>query len=149
MSDVAAAARLIVERFLEASMIPDPVAARAFMAPDVAITFTGGRRYRAPAESAAFNGRRYAWVKKRFERTDVAEGATDEEAVVYNTGTLHGAWPDGTPFEGNRYLDRFVVRRGLIARMDVWTDSAEILLARAGLAEDGMAWPPGDRGGAA
>ncbi len=127
----------LVEAFLEASMAPDPIRARAFMAPDVVITFTGGRRMGDPAESTAFNARRYAWVKKRFERTDVAPGEDPGEAVVYNIGTLYGAWPDGTPFEGNRYVDRFVVRGGKIVRMDVWNDSAEILLRRAGLAEDG------------
>lgn len=110
--DLERSAREIVERFQEASMVPDPVAARTFMAPDVAITFTGGR-------------------------------------VVYNTGTLYGAWPDGTPFEGNRYVDRFVLSGGKIVRMDVWNDSAEILLARAGLAEDGeSAKATGGLGGA-
>ena len=38
-----AAAGRIVEEFLDASMIPDPVRARTYMAPDVKITFTGGR----------------------------------------------------------------------------------------------------------
>ena len=38
-------------------------------------------------------------------------------------------------FAGNRYVDRFVVSRGKIVRMDVWNDSAEILLVRAGLAK--------------
>ena len=32
------------------------------------------------------------------------------------------------------YVDRYVVRNGLIAEMDVWNDSAEWLLIRAGLA---------------
>jgi ketosteroid isomerase-like protein len=132
----------IVEAFLEASMIPDPDRARTYMAPDVQITFTGGRRMGDPRESTAFNAKRYAWVKKRFERTDVAAGDSEAETIVYNTGTLYGAWPDGTPFEGNRYLDRFVVRHGKIVRMDVWNDSAEILLARAGLSEDGAASVP-------
>ena len=58
------------------------------------------------------------------------------DSVVYNTGTLYGEWPDGTPFDGNRYVDRFVVRDGKIVRMDVWNDSAERLLDRNGLAED-------------
>ena len=148
--DLAQSAREIVERFQEASMVPDPVAAKAFMAPDVAITFTGGRRFAEPGESTAFNAKRYAWVKKRFERTDVVAGATPAEAVVYNIGTLYGAWPDGTTFEGNRYVDRFVVSGGKIVRMDVWNDSAEILLARAGLAEDGEATKAaGPLGGAA
>jgi hypothetical protein len=46
---------------------------------------------------------------------------------------LYGAWPDGTPFEGNRYVDRYVVCHGLITEMDVWNDSAEWILVRAGL----------------
>lgn len=124
----------IVEEFLEASMIPDPVRARTFMAPDVQITFTGGRRFTDPAGTAGFNAARYRWVKKKFERTDVVAGASHDEAIVYNTGTLYGEWPDGAPFSGNRYVDRFVVRQGKIVRMDVWNDSAELLLIRAGLA---------------
>lgn len=124
----------IVEAFLEASMVPDPVRARSFMAPDVKITFTGGRKFSDPAGTTAFNASRYRWVKKRFERTDVVAGGTADETIVYNTGTLYGEWPDGEPFSGNRYVDRFVVRQGKIVQMDVWNDSAERLLVRAGLA---------------
>jgi hypothetical protein len=124
----------IVEEFLEASMIPDPVRARTYMAHDVKITFTGGRRFDDPAGTAAFNAARYRWVKKKFERTDVVAGGTDDEAIVYNIGTLYGEWPDGAPFSGNRYVDRFVVKGGRIVKMDVWNDSAELLLVRAGLA---------------
>ena len=124
----------IVEEFLEASMIPDPVRARTYMAPDVRITFTGGRRFDDPAGTAGFNAARYRWVKKKFDRTDVVAGGSAEETVVYNTGTLYGEWPDGQPFSGNRYVDRFVVRHGTIVQMDVWNDSAELLLVRAGLA---------------
>jgi hypothetical protein len=119
----------VVERFLAASMVPDPVAAAAFIAPDLKITFTGGRVFHHPSESTAFNAKRYAWVKKKIERSDVVPGVG--ETIVYNIGTLYGAWPDGTPFEGNRYVDRFVVRHGLIVDMHVWNDSAErILIAR-------------------
>ena len=107
-------------------MIPDPEAAGTFMSSDVAITFTGGRKFAHPRETTAFNAKRYKWVKKRMERTDVAPGI--RETVVYNTGTLYGEWPDGTPFEGNRYVDRFVVRDGKIVQMDVWNDSAELIL---------------------
>jgi len=48
-------------------------------------------------------------------------------------GTLYGEWSDGTPFEGNRYIDRFVVRDGLIVSQDVWNDSADRLLIKNGL----------------
>ncbi len=124
----------IVDEFLRLVMIPDPQAAAAFVASDIRIRFTGNRPMTHPSQTSAFNAGRYAWVKKRIERTEVVAGGTDEETVVYSLGTLHGAWPDGTAFENNRYVDRYVVRRGLIVRMDVWNDSAEWLLVRAGLA---------------
>jgi ketosteroid isomerase-like protein len=121
----------IVEAFLLASMRPDPVAAARYIAPDLKITFTGGRQFRHPSESTAFNAKRYKWVKKNIERSDVVPGGG--ETIVYNLGTLYGEWPDGTPFEGNRYVDRFVVRAGKIVQMDVWNDSAERILTRHGI----------------
>jgi ketosteroid isomerase-like protein len=124
----------IIDAYLALLMKPDPEGARRYVSPALRIRFTGGRVMRDPAECTAFNASRYAWVKKRFEATEVVAGATPDCAVVYNRGTLHGEWRDGTPFEGNRYVDRYVVKDGLITEMDVWNDSAEWLLARAGLA---------------
>lgn len=121
----------IVRAFLEASMVPDPEKAATYMADDVDITFTGGRKFTHPSGPTSVNARRYAWVKKRMERFDVARG--DGETVVYSVGTLYGAWPDGEAFEGNRYVDRYVVRDGRITTMDVWNDSAERILARRGI----------------
>ena len=126
----------IVDEYLRLLMIPDPAAARVYIAPDLQIRFTGGRRMADPAECAAFNAKRYAWVKKKVERTEVIEGATADEAIVYSLGSLYGAWPDGASFEGNRYVDRYILRQGKIVSMEVWNDSAEWLLARAGLACD-------------
>jgi hypothetical protein len=121
----------IVERFLVASMVPDPETAARYIAAELRITFTGGRPYSHPRETTVFNARRYKWVKKRMERTDVVPGVG--ETIVYNLGTLYGEWPDGTPFDGNRYVDRFVVRGDKIVQMDVWNDSAERLLTRNGI----------------
>ncbi len=121
----------IVERFLVASMVPDPETAARYISPELKITFTGGRRYGHPRETTAFNAKRYKWVKKRMERTDVVAGTG--ETIVYNLGTLYGEWPDGTPFEGNRYVDRFVVKGDKIVQMDVWNDSAERLLTMRGI----------------
>ncbi|QUS38319.1 nuclear transport factor 2 family protein [Tardiphaga alba] len=128
VTDDTAEAADLVERFLVASMIPDPETAGTFMSDDVQITFTGGRKFKHPRDATAFNAMRYKWVKKKMERTDVAPG--NGETVVTNTGTLYGEWHDGTPFEGNRYLDRFVVRDSKIVKMDVWNDSAERILVR-------------------
>jgi hypothetical protein len=125
----------VVDEFLRLIMLPDPVAARRYTAPDLRIRFTGGRAMRDPSECTAFNASRYKWVKKRIERTETVAGstATDTDTVVYSLGTLYGQWPDGTPFEGNRYVDRYVLRDGLITQMDVWNDSAEWLMVRAGM----------------
>ena len=132
----------VVDEFLRIIMIPDPVAARQFVSPSLRIRFTGGRAMRDPGECTAFNKSRYKWVKKRVERTEVVasivshaggKAADPAETVVYSIGTLYGEWPDDTPFEGNRYVDRYVVQGGLITEMDVWNDSAEWLMVRAGL----------------
>jgi hypothetical protein len=118
----------IVDEYLRIVMIPDPVEARKFTSPNLEIIFTGARRMSSPADTTAFNAKRYLWVKKRIERTETVAGGTPAETVVYSLGTLYGAWPDGTLFEDNRYVDRYVVSHGLITRQDVWNDSAERLL---------------------
>jgi hypothetical protein len=139
----------VVDEFLRLIMIPDPAAARRYTAPALRIRFTGGRLMSEPAQCTAFNASRYKWVKKRIERTETVATSTimganananadanadTDGTVVYSLGTLYGEWPDGTPFEGNRYVDRYIVRNGLITDMEVWNDSAEWLLVRAGLA---------------
>ena len=121
----------IVRTYLELSMVPDPDAASAYMRPGAIITFTGGREFDHPRGPTDFNAGRYKWVKKKMDRFDVCPG--DSETVVYSVGTLYGEWPDGTPFEGNRYVDRFVVRNGQIVKMDVWNDSAERILTSRGI----------------
>lgn len=135
VESAAAQAVQLVEQFLHASMIPDPVRAHSYLAPGVKITFTGARQFTGAAQIAAFNASRYRWVRKKFERTEAVTGGTPDEVTVYNSGTLFGAWPDGQEFSGNRYIDRFIVRAGKISSMEVWNDSAELLLVRAGLAE--------------
>jgi ketosteroid isomerase-like protein len=122
---------LIVRDYLEASMAPDPEKAATYVADNVVITFTGGRVFSHPSGHTGFNAMRYRWVKKRMDTFDVAVGA--EGTVVYSVGTLYGEWPDGTPFEGNRYVDRFEVRNGKITKMDVWNDSAERILTMRGI----------------
>lgn len=130
-TDETAHAADIVERFLIASMVPDPKTAALYIDDDLKITFTGGRKYKHPRETAAFNAKRYKWVKKKMDRFDVVPGV--DETIIYNLGTLYGEWSDGAPFEGNRYVDRFVVRGGKIVQMDVWNDSAERLLTKNGI----------------
>ncbi|CTQ53323.1 SnoaL-like domain protein [Roseibium album] len=121
----------IVRDYLEASMKPDPDLAATFVSEQVVITFTGGRVYDHPSGPTSFNAGRYKWVKKKMNTFDVATDG--ERTVVYSVGTLYGQWPDGSPFEGNRYVDRFEVESGKIVKMDVWNDSAERILTRLGI----------------
>ena len=123
--------RDMILEFLEAQMDGRYAEVADRVAPDCEIVFSGGRRFESAADISAFNAGRYAWVRKRMERTDVApaEGCT----VVYSLGSLYGAWPDGTAFEGNRYVDRFEVAGGRIVRWEVWNDSGERLLERHGI----------------
>jgi ketosteroid isomerase-like protein len=123
----------MVERFMLASMEGDRTITDELMAPDIEVVFTGGRKFAKPDDVKAFNADRYRWVKKAIERYDVA--FADDEIVVYSLGTLYGEWPDGEAFEGNRYVDRFVIKNGRIVKMDVWNDSAERLMIRSGLAK--------------
>ena len=64
-TDPVATAKAIVESYLERSMVPDPEGAAAYVSDDFKLVFTGGRIFAGPAESAAFNAKRYDWVKKK------------------------------------------------------------------------------------
>lgn len=123
--------RDMVLEYLEATMAGRADALSDRIAPDCEIVFSGGRVFASPADIGRFNAGRYRWVKKRMERTDVA--TTDDAVVVYSIGALYGEWPDGTPFDGNRYIDRFEVRDGVIVRWEVWNDSGERLLEHHGI----------------
>ena len=93
----------IVEAYLTASMIPDPDAAAAYMAPGTVITFTGGREFDHPRGPTAFNAKRYRWVKKKMDRFDVCPG--DGETVVYSVGTLYRGQPLRRPLRGAEWQD--------------------------------------------
>lgn len=94
------AAIKIVEAYLERSMVPDPEGAAAYLADDVEIVFTGGRRLSDASAPPRFNAKRYKWVRKRYLRGDAARDL--ETGDVYSTGHLYGEWPDGTSFDHNR-----------------------------------------------
>jgi len=122
----------LVKTFLETMEARDLAGAKAMLAPGFAMTFPGGARFATLEELVAWARPRYQWVRKRYDRFDEVPGA-DGEGVVYCHGTLHGMWPDGTAFEGIRFIDRFAIRDGKLADQQVWNDLAEYQAkARAG-----------------
>ncbi len=114
----------IVKSYLETMEARDLARANAMLAPGFAMVFPGPARFTRLADVVAWAKPRYRWVKKRYERFDEM-AAADGETIVYCFGTLHGEWPDGRPFEGIRFIDRFVIRDGKLADQLVWNDLAE------------------------
>jgi hypothetical protein len=95
----------LVRDFLAAMEARDLARARTMLAPGFAMTFPGGARFATLEELVAWAKPRYRWVKKTYARFDALPGAGGD-SVVYCHGTLRGVWPDGTGFEGIRFIDR-------------------------------------------
>ena len=113
----------LVKRFLRLMEVRDLDMAEVMMAPGAAITFPGGNSFSSQRQMVEASRGRYQWVKKTFDRVDVLD--EDDVQIVYVMGTLYGVNRHGMSFSGVRYIDRFVIEKGLIARQDVWNDLAE------------------------
>lgn len=88
------------------------------------MTFPGDIQFSDFAELMEWAAPRYLKIAKRIERVD--EAPCGEMVVVYVSGTLHGERPDGTPFDGIRFIDRFETCAGRITRQEVWNDLGEL-----------------------
>jgi len=119
LPDAAATVRSFLER-MEARDLPG---AQAMLADGFVMTFPGGKRLTRLADLVEWSKGRYSFVRKSYERFDVAPGA--EGPTVYCFGTLAGEWLDGSAFEGIRFIDRFETAGGLLTRQDVWNDMGE------------------------
>ncbi|MEO0360686.1 MAG: tautomerase family protein [Pseudomonadota bacterium] len=111
----------IVRGYLSAMEARDLDAARTFLAEGFEMRFPGAAPMKTLEELVAWSKPRYRFVKKTYDGFDTAPGAP---AVVVCRGTLAGEWPDGAPFEGVRFVDRFEVADGRIVRQEVWNDLA-------------------------
>jgi hypothetical protein len=116
-------ARDIVRAYLDMMEARELERAKRFLAPEFAMTFPGNQRFTALEAMIDWAKPRYRWVKKRYDRFDMAQGPTATH--VYCFGTLYGEWPDGTAFEGIRFIDRFTVRAGKLIDQMVWNDMGE------------------------
>lgn len=110
----------IVRDFLSAMAARDLDTARGYLACGFTMTFPGTAPMTALEELIEWSKPRYRFVRKTYAGFDQAGGA------VYCRGTLAGEWPDGTAFDGIRFIDRFEIADGKLTRQDVWNDIAEI-----------------------
>jgi hypothetical protein len=118
------AAGQLVKAYLAAMEARDLALAKTFLAPGFVMIFPGGHVFTQLEEVVARSKPRYRFVKKAYERFDEVPG--EGGGVVYCFGTLYGEWPDGVPFSGIRFIDRFTVRDGRLIDQKVWNDLAEV-----------------------
>jgi 4-oxalocrotonate tautomerase family enzyme len=102
----------------------DLSAAEAMLSEEFEMVFPGTAPMRTLDALIEWAAPRYRSVTKTFRAVEAFQG--DGAAVVYTRGDLAGEWHDGTPFEGIRFVDRFEVKGGKIARQEVWNDIAEV-----------------------
>lgn len=114
----------VVRAFLDTMEARDLEGAKRFLADGFTMTFPGGARFKSLDEVIAWAAPRYRRVGKKYDRYDVVP--TDDGGIVYCFGTLFGEWPDGTPFDGIRFIDRFTVTNGKLSDQMVWNDLAEV-----------------------
>lgn len=122
-------AAAVVRSFLDHMQVRDLAAAGALLAPGFTMAFPDSAPMTRLEELVAWARMRYRHIAKDYERIEQCWG--DGHTVVYCSGTLRGAWPDGSAFEGVRFIDRFELADGLIRRQDVWNDLADARSRRA------------------
>ncbi|MEU5723683.1 MULTISPECIES: nuclear transport factor 2 family protein [unclassified Micromonospora] len=93
-----------------------------FLAPGARLVFPAGREYSSLKQMAAASTGTYRWVRKHRDRYLV--GDAEGRISVTSLGRLYGQWHDGSPFDGIRYADVFVLDDGLIVEQHVYNDLA-------------------------
>lgn len=115
---------VIVRDYLSAMEARDLEAARACLGEGFEMVFPGTAPMRDLTELMDWARDRYRFVAKTYDAFEAFHDG--RAAIVYARGTLHGEWPDGAPFEGIRFIDRFEIAGGRIVRQDVWNDMGEV-----------------------
>lgn len=113
----------IVTDYLAAMEARDLDSAQSALADDFEMVFPGAPPMSSLLELIDWAKDRYRFVRKTTEAVETFQSGNVD--VVYVRGTLSGEWPDGSPFEGIRFIDRFEVLGGKITRQSVWNDIAE------------------------
>ncbi|WP_422102756.1 nuclear transport factor 2 family protein [Vreelandella sp.] len=108
--------------FLEAMASRDLPRAQACLTEDAVMQFPGAPAMHQLVSVVEWAKSRYLRVSKTFHGVDHC--ITPCQSVVICHGELTVEWLDGSTTSGVRFIDRFVLIDGLIARQDVWNDLA-------------------------
>lgn len=112
----------LVHDFLMAMEQRELEQAQCFLDESFVMAFPGSGELTSLSQVVEWSKGRYRFVKKTLESTNVAYEM--DKIVVFVSGTLYGEWPDGTSFEGIRFIDRFEICNDRLVRQDVWNDLA-------------------------
>jgi hypothetical protein len=121
--------RAVITRYLEAMQSADVETVRTLSTPRARLEYPGGLEFDSPESLFAWSAGRHRWVRHDIDHLD--ETAVPGATVVYVTGTLAGAWNDGTQFSGIRFIYRFCLRGGRVSETRLWSDVAEVLRRQA------------------
>ena len=110
----------LVQDYLAAMDSRDLDTAQSLLADGFWMEFPGGVRMTGLDELKTWSASRYRHIGKTF--AGFSEAFAKDETIVVCHGTLHGEWPDGTAFEGVRFVDRFTIANGKITSQMVWND---------------------------
>lgn len=114
------------EAYLALMEARDLDAARGHIHPAGAtFVFPGGRVFDTIEGIVGNSGGRYRVVRKRIDRREGWRAGARVHVLI--AGTLYGEWPDGTAFEGIRFIDLFAFEDGRIVAQEVWNDTGERL----------------------
>lgn len=114
----------LIRAYLAAMEARDLDTAQAMLGEGFVMNFPGAQGMTTLQDLIEWSKPRYRFVKKTYDRFEAMQSG--ETTVVYSIGTLYGEWPDGSPFEGIRFIDRFELSGGKIVKQDVWNDIAEV-----------------------
>ena len=112
--------------FLDAMEARDLVKAKSYLGGGFNMIFPNSPVFHELEALIAWSTGRYQSVRKTYEGVDECPAVdAPNQTTVYCRGTLSGAWGNGTPFEGIRFIDRFTVLDGKLMDHKVWNDMAE------------------------
>ena len=115
---------VLVRSFLSAMEARDIDLAQGFLANGFVMKFPGTGPMHQLQQLIDWAAPRYKFVTKTYDGFDTMQSAGCA-AIVYCHGTLSGEWPNGTTFDGIRFIDRFEVVGQTLTKQDVWNDIAE------------------------
>ncbi|WP_417513411.1 tautomerase family protein [Marinobacter sp.] len=115
---------LLVHDYLMAMEQRELDKAQGFLGENFVMTFPGSGNLTSLSQLVEWSKGRYRFVTKTLISTNVAYEM--DKVVVFVNGTLAGEWPDGTAFDGVRFIDRFEICDDRLLRQDVWNDLATV-----------------------